>query len=355
MAEKLKQLIVKNFTVFDEADLEFSPALNVIVGTNGAGKTHVLKLAYSALAVSYQDVADSGVYNPSKAHMQAAIALKLVRVFKPDQLGRLVRHVKPGKQIASVHCKFDPTKHDIGFSFNSTSEKDVKVDKTPSAWINKRPVFLPTRELLTIYPGFVSLYDNYAIPFEETWRDTCSLLGLPLARGPREKTIKKLLVPLEEAMGGKVELKEPQGFYLNQDGVRTEMHLVAEGLRKLATIARLIATGQLIDNGYLFWDEPESNLNPKIVKVVAKTILELCKVGIQVFVATHSLFLMRELDILLRGEFKVVKSRFFGLHPSDKGVTVQQGDTVDDIGSIDSLDEELMQSDRYRESVEVEA
>ena len=354
MAEKLKNLIVKNFTVFGDADLEFSPGLNVIVGDNGAGKTHVLKLAYSALAVSYQGVADSGVHNPTKAHMESAIALKLVRVFKPDQLGRLVRHNQPAGQSASVHCRFDPAKHDIGFSFHSTSETDVKIDQTPSAWIDKRPVYLPTRELLTIYPGFVSLYENYAIPFEETWRDTCSLLGSPLARGPREKTIKKLLVPLEEAMGGKVELKEPQGFYLIQDGVRTEMHLVAEGLRKLATIARLIATGQLIDNGYLFWDEPESNLNPKIIKVVAKTILELCKVGIQVFVATHSLFLMRELDILLRGDCKDVRSRFFGLHLSDQGVAVQQGDTVDTIGAIDSLDEELMQSDRYRELVDVE-
>jgi predicted ATPase len=168
-------------------------------------------------------------------------------------------------------------------------------------------------------------------------------------------TIKKLLEPLEDAMGGKVELKEPQGFYLIQDGVRTEMHLVAEGLRKLATIARLIVTGQLIDHGYLFWDEPESNLNPKIVKVVAESILELCRAGIQVFVATHSLFLMRELDILLRGKFQDVPARFFGLHPSDQGVTVQQGDTVDEISSIDALDEELIQSDRYRDSVEAKA
>jgi len=351
--ETLTGLQMRNFTVFSEANLEFAPGLNVIVGTNGTGKTHVLKLAYSILAVTFK--AQNGVRKPTATQLQTDIAQKLLRVFKPDHLGRLVRRSTRGRQSAEVECRFHPAIHDTSFTFNTASEKEVKVAKTPSAWIDKRPVYLPTRELLTIYPGFVSLYENSAIPFEETWRDTCSLLGFPLARGPREKTIKKLLVPLEEAIGGKVELKEPQGFYLNQDGVRTEMHLVAEGLRKLATIVRLIATGQLIDNGYLLWDEPESNLNPKIVKVVAKTILELCKVGIQVFVATHSLFLMRELDILLRGEFKDVKSRFFGLHPSDKGVTIQQGDTVDDIGSIDSLDEELMQSDRYRESVEVEA
>jgi hypothetical protein len=70
--------------------------------------------------------------------------------------------------------------------------------------------------------------------------------------------------------------------------------------------------------------------------------------GIQVFIASHSLFLMRELDILLRSDkFREVSARFFGLHLNDDGVTVQQGTTVDDIGTIDALQEELSQSDRY--------
>jgi predicted ATPase len=152
-------------------------------------------------------------------------------------------------------------------------------------------------------------------------------------------------------MGGKVELDDSGRFYLNIDGVPMEMHLVAEGLRKLAMVARLIATGSLADKGFLFWDEPESNLNPKIIKVVARTILHLCQSGIQVFIASHSLFLIRELDILLQtAEFKEIKARFFGLHRSDDGISVEQGDTADDIGNIDALQEELSQSDRYLKS-----
>ncbi len=55
-------------------------------------------------------------------------------------------------------------------------------------------------------------------------------------------------------------------------------------------IARLIATGSLLDKGALFWDEPEANLNPKLVKLVARAILNISQSGIQVFIATHSLF-----------------------------------------------------------------
>lgn len=42
----------------------------------------------------------------------------------------------------------------------------------PKARVDAAPAYLPTRELLTIYPGFVSVYENHYLEFEETWRDT---------------------------------------------------------------------------------------------------------------------------------------------------------------------------------------
>ena len=347
----LESLSLKNFTAFSEADFKFAKGLNVIIGENGAGKTHVLKVAYSAIYVCARGNKEAGSGNPTKAHLQAAVANKLNAVFKPDELGRLARRDHRGRQRAAlVAC----SRHrHITWDSRSTPRAIRKLRSTNclQAWADKLPVYLPTRELLTIYPGFVSLYETTHLPFEETWRDTCVLLGAPLAKGPREKRIKELLVPLENAMGGKVELDDAGRFYLNISGGRMEMHLVAEGLRKLAMIPRLIATGSLVDKGFLFWDQPESNLNPKTIKVIARTILHLCQNGIQVFVASHSLFLIRELDILLQSaEFKGTQARFFGLHPGDDGVDVQQGGTVDDIGQIDALQEELSQSDRYLEA-----
>lgn len=347
----LKSLSMKSFTAFSKADLTFAKGLNIVVGENAAGKTHILKMAYTVIYVSARGNKELGKPNPTKAHLQAAVANKLNAVFRPDELGRLARRDRRGRQRCEVICSFLASKHDVAFSFNTASRTEVTIDHLPSAWITKLPVYLPTRELLTIYPGFVSLYETTHLPFDETWRDTCLLLGAPLARGPREKRIREMLVSLEQSMEGKVELDESGGFYLNIDGIRMEIQLVAEGLRKLATVARLIATGSLADTGYLFWDEPEANLNPKITKVIARTILHLCRNGIQVFIASHSLFLIRELDILLHtAEFEEIEARFFGLRRDRDGVSVQQDGSIDDIGTIDFLQEELSQSDRYLES-----
>ena len=224
----------------------------------------------------------------------------------------------------------------------------MSIEKLPNTWIDVSPAYLPTRELLTIFPNFISVYEGHYLEFEETWRDTCILLGALIQRGPKEKRIREFLEPLEIAMGGAIELDKNGRFYLRTDGGRMEMPLVAEGLRKLGMLARLIATGALLDKGYLFWDEPEANLNPVLIKQVAKSIVDLCASGIQVFIATHSLFLLRELEILLSsGIHKKVKARFFGLHKTDVGVSIDQGSSVDDIGDIAALDEELAQSDRF--------
>ncbi|MBX3448929.1 MAG: AAA family ATPase [Planctomycetaceae bacterium] len=342
----LNSLSLKNFTVFSKTTFQFAPGLNVVIGENGAGKTHVLKAAYTVAYVSAWGKRDSGTDTPSKGYLEKSLAKKLRGVFRPDSLGCLI-----SRQSSRVPCKvlvkFKKRAMRLGFSFNSASKTEVAVDPVPRSWEGEPPVYIPTRELLTIFPNFVSLYDTTELPFEEMWRDTCLLLGAPLARGDRLKEIERLLGPLEELLGGKVELADGR-FYLKHSSGKLEAPLMAEGLRKIAMIARLIATGALLGSGTLFWDEPEANLNPKVIKLVARTILHLCRSGVQVFIASHSLFLLRELDILLKDkEFKDITSRFFGLHVTESGVSVQQGDSVDEIGQIDALQEELSQSDRY--------
>ena len=125
------------------------------------------------------------------------------------------------------------------------------------------------------------------------------------------------------------------------------MALVAEGWRKLAMVVQLIATGSLLDKGCLFWDEPEANLNPRLIREVARAILGICKADVQVFVATHSLFLLRELEILLNNEFAAVEQKYFALHSGGDGVDVSQADDIRDVDPLLLLDEDLEQSDRF--------
>ena len=344
----LEWIRLKNFTAFSKARLEFAKHLNVIVGENGTGKTHLLKLPYAAMAMSAEESRKRNG-RASKTVVQARLAEKLVNVFRPESLGRLA-YRQQGRSRSEVWFKFSEPGTSLTFSFATTSRSEVTVDISPSAWRGRAPVYLPTRELLTIYPGFVPLYESHDVEFDETWRDTCLLLGAPTLRGPRRKAIASLLEPLEEQIGGRVVLERNGRFYLSSpSGGSMEMPLVAEGWRKIAMLARLIATGSLLDKDCLFWDEPESNLNPKLIREVARAILRICKAGVQVFVATHSLFLLRELEILLEHEFKGIDQRYFALRRRDDGVEVSQANKAGDLDPLILLDEELLQSDRFVE------
>ena len=52
----LTKIEAENFTVFEDITIPFSSGLNVLVGENGMGKTHIMKLAYAACQASKHDV-----------------------------------------------------------------------------------------------------------------------------------------------------------------------------------------------------------------------------------------------------------------------------------------------------------
>ena len=344
----LRRFEVRNLTAFREAGLCFCPGVNVLIGENGSGKSHLLKTAYALIAGGARQNGGPSLAGPVKSTLQRTIATKLINVMRPESLGRLARR-RTGRRRCEVALEFEDSGLDCAISFAAASRSEVSVDKCPRTWQEKAPVFLPPHELLTLYPGFVAVYDGHYLEFDEIHRDTCVLLGQPALRDSRRPPASGQTEPIEDAMGGTVELDANGRFYLKAAGLgRVEMPLLAEGLRKLAMLARLIATGSLLGSGYLFWDEPEANLHPRLIRSTANAILNLCRNGIQVFVATHSLFLLRELEILSKSDaLRNVGQRYFALAIGEDGVCVEQGDTADELRTLMLLDENLQQSDRY--------
>ena len=55
----LTKIEAENFTVFENIEVPFCSGLNVLVGENGMGKTHIMKLAYAACQASKHDVSFS--------------------------------------------------------------------------------------------------------------------------------------------------------------------------------------------------------------------------------------------------------------------------------------------------------
>jgi AAA15 family ATPase/GTPase len=130
--------------------------------------------------------------------------------------------------------------------------------------------------------------------------------------------------------------------------------MLAEGLRKLASIAHLIRNGSLEQGGVLFWDEPETNINPKLIRTVAQTLLGLAGAGVQVFVATHDYLLSNELSLAAEydtQEAKAAKPRFFALSKTGHTAPVdaEWGPTLADLRHNPILEEFAAHYDRERD------
>ena len=126
-------------------------------------------------------------------------------------------------------------------------------------------VYIPPKEIISATENFVSLYDDYHIAFEETYYDLARLLERPLRKGPNTMVQNLVMKSFEKIVNGSIVQKD-RNFYLKVKGAgEFEMGLLSEGYRKLATIMYLILSGSLSKDAILFWDEPETNMNPKMI------------------------------------------------------------------------------------------
>lgn len=361
----IDQLTLHNFTVFKEADLHFSTGLNVIIGENGTGKTHLLKLGYLFSYAHHGLVKNKSLVSDAK--VEHYFSERLLNLFKPDKIGSLTTVDSDGKSnvsalmsgtIPTVTIRMpnepqtpplsDKIKWDFSFSNHSIDNVNVVLQErlTSNASYGKG-IYLPSKEMISFFEGFLAAYENREFQFDETYRDLALSLSANKLKNP-PKFIEQDLKTVSDDVGGKLKLEGGKFYLISPTSKPREVTLVAEGIRKIATLLHLLENGSLEVGDTLFWDEPESNLNPKLIKNVAAALLSLCQHGIQVVIGTHSLFLLREIEILTGQEpFNSIPQRYFALGKNDTYVTVEQGDSVDDINPFVLLDENLLQSDRY--------
>jgi len=230
----LDVLRLTNFTAFSEVEIQFSPGINVIIGENATGKSHLLKLGYALAYVlhesrkSEEERVGQVTSAFGKSWFQRRIAEKLVGVFKPDTLGRLCRR-GVGRARTEVEADFGLSDV-LRFSFSSNSKSEVALLGWPDNAPDEAPIFFPPKEMMSLNPGFMSLYEQRELALDETYYDLCKLLNFPLLKGKRAIQIAEIVDPLLKIIGGSV--REYSGrFYLHLPGQGImEISLVAEGL-----------------------------------------------------------------------------------------------------------------------------
>ncbi len=374
----IQGLKLDNFSVFRNASIQFSPKINVIVGENGTGKTHLLKAAYSLC--SWRCLAADG-QKRSKSDLGRLLTERLLRVFFPGEhdLKELVR--RGTEESAELQIQFADG-HSSLFRFKRRS-KSALLETSPTTFPPcSKPIMFPAKEILSFLPGATKagLQDQTIKSlFDGSYLDLFPQLlarekQIEIDHQPRTGT---LLRDIADRIGGEFRLKDGRlkfvsGTYIVKPGKRSSEleviaqnelndgdspsfpqigddvetiflpsnhgeqpgHTMAEGFKKLGVVQQLLLNGSLVPgrSGTLFWDEPEANLNPRLMRFVVEVLLELSRNGQQVVIATHDYVTLKWLDLLSNPKTMQDHVRFFTLSRSEDGIEIQSADSYSAMG-----------------------
>ncbi len=327
----IKQLKLTNFTNFSRLRIDFSPKINVIIGENGTGKTHLLKAAYGLCAGS---ALHKNKPNISQDEIETALTTRMLRLFMPldDKLGKM--HRQGSAEQAQLHVDF-ALGQKLTVTFFNNSKSLVIQDSANYEQFQAEPVFIPTKEVLSFMKGFTSLYDKYDLSFDQTYRDVCGFLDLPEVRAEtlHEKS-KWAMNEIQGICGGRFIFYGGGKVTFRTDNAEYSANAMAEGFRKAGMLSRLLETGVIRPgvSGPLFWDEPESNMNPKLMKLLVQILLELSRNGQQIILATHDYVLLKWFDLLM-DKGKEDHVRFHALYKDTETGAINV-DSVDDYRAI---------------------
>ena len=189
----------------------------------------------------------------------------------------------------------------IGMSFSIKTKKWDAEIKTEPNWEKQMSdltsVFIPAKEILSNAWNLDAAVKMGNVEFDDTYLDIIAAAKIDISRGVDTGARKKYLELLQKISSGKVALHDDRFYLKPGTQARLEFNLVAEGLRKIALLWQLIKNGTLERGSVLFWDEPEANINPKYIPVLAELLIMLEREGVQIFVSTHDYFLSKYIEV----------------------------------------------------------
>ncbi len=203
---KVQRLTLEQFTAFETAEFDFCPGVNVIIGANSTGKTLTIKIIYTILRVLH---AVRQRQKPTNGDANEKIINKLQGIFQLHRLSDLIRRRCSGREkspeSSAVNLRFAEASFDLKLerNFDESAGEIIEVSPTfespPDALVSP-PIYLPSREMLSINQGFISLYQNRELPYDETFYDlSLALNAIPL-RGEKLADVQRILALLKNIL-----------------------------------------------------------------------------------------------------------------------------------------------------------
>lgn len=297
----IKRTNIENFTVFERFEMNAGKGINIFIGENGTGKTHLLKLMYAPFS---NNNVKNGRFLWEELFTHNIDAQKSPNFFR--------RNIEKEFVV------------DIGF--NNGINYVIRDGVVDEQAVEVKAVFIPATEMLSHSNGFLALERERYIPFDKTLIDIISKSQLGNIK-MKSSFNNDILQKIANLIGGQVIYENDTFYILKESGLKVEFSMEAEGIRKIGLLWRLIKNGSIHKGSVLFWDEPEANINPKFVPELVEILLELQRNGVQIFITTHDYIFSKYFDVKSSDN----DINYYSLYKTSQGVKYEFAKKLDDL------------------------
>ena len=297
----ITKLEVGNLTAFNELAIKFSPNVNIIIGENSTGKTLVLKTLYAATKIKQLIDRPAEVRKPE----HSTIWRVLHDVFDPKCSPKdFFQSTLIQEAILSI--ELNNSDH---FSFQVSENSDTKILKRCETTYPET-TFIPSKEMMFFLPDLLDMVNRFEVRVDQIHSRIISAMTRPKLKQKYLNPVSQSVIDkIEGLLGGKFIVDNDLSIQFLENGQKRPADMMAEGFRKFGVLSRLLESGEIIPgkSGPLLWDEPEINLNPKLIKSLVEILIELSNAGLQIILVTHNFMLLKWFELLTnRGKDGVI-------------------------------------------------
>ncbi len=107
---------------------------------------------------------------------------------------------------------------------------------------------------------------------------------------------------LKAKIGGEFIFDNGRLSFVDNSGRSIDKNLISFGMTNLGMIQVLLKNNVISKGSFVFFDEPETNLHPAWQVLLTKILIKLAKNGVNVVMATHSLDMIKALEVHTKGK-----------------------------------------------------
>ncbi|MDD2728233.1 ATP-binding protein [Malikia sp.] len=287
----INQIKLDNFGPLNGVNWSALGKINLVIGSNGSGKTFLLKSIYSSLR-TLED------YKRGDEQRSASEILweKLYWTFQAEKIGDLVSKGADAPLSSALTIE----KEVFSYSFGKDTSKQISSLENLVPPRASNSIFLPAKEVLSLHQIILkSREQDKVFGFDDTYFDLAKALRISTSKGRNYDEFAKSRRQLEDILGGVVEYDEASGRWLFVRGRhKFPIGVTAEGIKKIAILDTLLGNRYLDTNSVVLIDEPESALHPTAISQLLDIVAMLAERGIQFFMASHSYFVVKKLYLI---------------------------------------------------------